>query len=311
MKAALLEAYQADEQELHPPDEGDAQDGDPARRGRLGRQLHERPRQGGAPDALGKTRRGRRDGRSSVRRSRSRRLRPGAALGLDPRAMERRSRPRRAARAPSVATISRDAGRARPSRRGSRRPRAVHARPRSPCTMSMSSGVMSPGWTTPTASETFSRSRRRVTHVVGDPDRLQVRVEAAAGAGRSGSRRPSGTCRCGTSAPGCSRCENIASRATLTMSTPSANATTAFSGRPSLPAPMKVTSSWRPGLGEPPVDLGEAEPEREGHRVGEDQRRRSGAALAAVDVDEVDPATTRRHLRRPGGPRTPCCRPRT
>ena len=34
---------------------------------------------------------------------------------------------------------------------------------------------------------------------------------------------------------------SIASRATLTMSAPSAKATTAFSGSPSLPAPMKTT----------------------------------------------------------------------
>ena len=38
----------------------------------------------------------------------------------------------------------------------------------------------------------------------------------------------------------------IASRPTLTMSAPSAKATTAFSGTPSLPAPMNTTSSLRP-----------------------------------------------------------------
>ena len=39
---------------------------------------------------------------------------------------------------------------------------------------------------------------------------------------------------------------SMASRPTLTMSTPSAKATIAFSGIPSLPAPMKVTSSMSP-----------------------------------------------------------------
>ena len=48
MKAALLAAYQADEQELVTPDDGDAQAGHPARRDRLGRQLHDRARRQGA-----------------------------------------------------------------------------------------------------------------------------------------------------------------------------------------------------------------------------------------------------------------------
>jgi hypothetical protein len=38
------------------------------------------------------------------------------------------------------------------------------------------------------------------------------------------------------------------------------------------------------------VDAREGHPEREGDVVGEDQRRRAGAALAAVDGDEVDAA---------------------
>ena len=59
---------------------------------------------------------------------------------------------------------------------------------------------------------------------------------------------------------------------------------------------MKNTSSCETRAGEPAVDLGEAEPEREGHRVREHQRRRAGAALAAVDVDEVDAATPLGHL---------------
>ncbi len=40
--------------------------------------------------------------------------------------------------------------------------------------------------------------------------------------------------------------DSMASRATLIMSTPSASATTAFSGMPSLPAPMNTTSSVSP-----------------------------------------------------------------
>jgi hypothetical protein len=39
---------------------------------------------------------------------------------------------------------------------------------------------------------------------------------------------------------------SIASRATFTMSQPSANATTALSGSPSLPAPTKTTCSASP-----------------------------------------------------------------
>ena len=88
--------------------------------------------------------------------------------------------------------------------------------------------------------------------------------------------------------------ESIASRPTLTMSTPSAKATTAFSGMPSLPAPDERDVVGEAGLGEPLVDVGEADPERVGHGVGEDHRRRAGAALAAVDVDEVDAALPRR-----------------
>ncbi len=55
MKSALLEAYQADVEGDHAPDEGDASHGDPARRGRLGRLVHDRAlrrrhaRQGGPP----------------------------------------------------------------------------------------------------------------------------------------------------------------------------------------------------------------------------------------------------------------------
>ena len=44
----------------------------------------------------------------------------------------------------------------------------------------------------------------------------------------------------------------IASRATLIMSAPSANATTALSGRPSLAEPMNVTSSVSPASAKVP-----------------------------------------------------------
>ena len=44
----------------------------------------------------------------------------------------------------------------------------------------------------------------------------------------------------------------IASRATLTMSAPSAKATIALSGSPSLPEPMKVTSSVSPASAKVP-----------------------------------------------------------
>jgi len=51
------------------------------------------------------------------------------------------------------------------------------------------------------------------------------------------------------------------------------------------------------GPGEPAVDLGETDAERVGHRIGEDHRGRPGAALATVDVDEVDAAAAPGHLR--------------
>ena len=53
---------------------------------------------------------------------------------------------------------------------------------------------------------------------------------------------------------------------------------------------MKATSLVQALLGEDPVHPGEAELEGQRHGVGEDQRRRAGAALAAVDGHEVDAA---------------------
>ncbi len=44
------------------------------------------------------------------------------------------------------------------------------------------------------------------------------------------------------------------------------------------------------------VDLRHRGPERVRHMVGEHQRARTGAALAAVDADEVGPATGLRHV---------------
>ena len=78
--------------------------------------------------------------------------------------------------------------------------------------------------------------------------------------------------------------DSIASRPTLTMSQPSANATSALSGRPSLPAPMNTTSLVQVLLGERRGRPRE-KPSWNGSDdvVGEDQRRGAGAALAAVD----------------------------
>ncbi|CAM5314061.1 hypothetical protein SHIRM173S_02804 [Streptomyces hirsutus] len=46
--------------------------------------------------------------------------------------------------------------------------------------------------------------------------------------------------------------DSIASRPTLIMSAPRAKATAAFSGRPSLPEPMKVRSSVSPSSAKAP-----------------------------------------------------------
>ncbi len=109
----------------------------------------------------------------------------------------------------------------------------------------MSVGVMSEGWATPTAPETLSNSLRRVRRYIA----ARMAFEGA-----SMPRVSHGSCVampvghasvwhfCAWIQP----MDSIASRPTLTMSTPRANATTAFSGRPSLPEPMKVMSSVSP-----------------------------------------------------------------
>ena len=72
---------------------------------------------------------------------------------------------------------------------------------------------------------------------------------------------------------------------------------------------MKTTSLGEPGARERRVDAREADLERQRDVVGEDERRRAGAALAAVDRDEVEAA--RRSLAMQLGqrrPRTPARR---
>jgi hypothetical protein len=89
---------------------------------------------------------------------------------------------------------------------------------------------------------------------------------------------------------------SIASRATLTMSQPRANANSALSGRPELARAderdLRRRDAARANVR---VDAREAELERQRHVVGEDERRRAGAALAAVDRHEVDAAVGRGH----------------
>ena len=86
---------------------------------------------------------------------------------------------------------------------------------------------------------------------------------------------------------------SIASRPTLTMSAPIANASSALAGRPSLPEPEEHHPVGDAGAGEDPVDAGEADAQRQRDVVGEHQRPRARASLAAVDRDEVGPAAAR------------------
>ena len=62
------------------------------------------------------------------------------------------------------------------------------------------------------------------------------------------------------------------------------------SGKPSLPAPMKTTSSAIPARAKTRVDARERELERQRDVVAERERRGAGAAFAAVDRDEVGAA---------------------
>ena len=89
--------------------------------------------------------------------------------------------------------------------------------------------------------------------------------------------------------------ESIASRPTLIRSQPSANANSAESGKPSRPAPIEDHVLGEAGPGEGAVHAREAELERQRHVVGERERRGAGAALAAVDSDEVRSAAGARH----------------
>ena len=82
---------------------------------------------------------------------------------------------------------------------------------------------------------------------------------------------------------------SIASRATFTMSQPSAMAVRPRLARPRRPGADEHDVVVQALLGERPVDPGEAPQERQRDVVAEHQRRRAGAALAAVDGDEVGP----------------------
>ena len=108
--------------------------------------------------------------------------------------------------APSARRARRRApGRARPSPPCSRRPSPATGPRSRRRKMSTSSVVISPGWATPTDSETLISSLRKVLDVLRAPLGLRDRVEAVGRATGPGWRRPSGTGRCGTSATGCSR----------------------------------------------------------------------------------------------------------
>jgi hypothetical protein len=76
---------------------------------------------------------------------------------------------------------------------------------------------------------------------------------------------------------------SIASRATATVSQPSAKANITCSGKPSLPAPLNTTFWCSPRSAKAAVHL---QADLEGLRdvVGEDQRPRARPPLAAVDL---------------------------
>ncbi len=85
----------------------------------------------------------------------------------------------------------------------------------------------------------------------------------------------------------------IASRATLIMSQPSPNASVDSCGKPELARADEHDPIGDAALGELPVDAAEADLERQRDVVGEHERPGAGAALAAVDRDEVDAAVAR------------------
>ena len=90
--------------------------------------------------------------------------------------------------------------------------------------------------------------------------------------------------------------ESIASRPTLTRSHPRAMAAArSRAGRACRADEHRAVGDA--ALGEGAVDAGEAPAERQRHVVGEDERRGAGAALAAVDGDEVGAAAGGGHAR--------------
>ena len=102
---------------------------------------------------------------------------------------------------------------------------------------------------------------------------------------------------------------SIASRPTLTMSQPSARANRPCSGNPS-PGADEDDFLFDAALGERSIHGREAELERQRDVIGEDERRGAGAALAAVDRDEVRATSGGRHAIRgvPAG-RAACVSP--
>jgi hypothetical protein len=89
--------------------------------------------------------------------------------------------------------------------------------------------------------------------------------------------------------------ESIDSRAMLMRSAPRQIATIARSGNPSFADAIQAHAVGHVLLEERAVDARESDAERQRDVVGEDQRRRAGAALAAVDRDPVGPLPRRLH----------------
>ena len=85
---------------------------------------------------------------------------------------------------------------------------------------------------------------------------------------------------------------SIASRPTLTVSTPRAKAIAAVVGQPELAGAGEHDPLVEAALGEDGVTAREAEAEGHGDGIREDERCRTGATLTTVDGDEVDTAVS-------------------
>ena len=158
----------------------------------------------------------------------------------------------------------------------------------------MSSAVIRPGCATPTASVTLTISLRKVRMYCAQRSPFETGSRPWTSQG-FWVATPVGQWSVWHFCDWMQPIDIIASRATLTMSAPSAKATLGVVGEAELAGADEGDVVGQAGLGEGAVDPGEAHPERQRDRVGEDRRGGAGAALAAVDGDEVDAAVAAGH----------------